>query len=86
MLSKIGLKIRAEADKVITMTEAELVAKFRGVFVLTKHGEIKFNGYITWKDEDGKKVFAEASGPFVLTRDELMVIGVKTTNYGVATA
>ena len=75
-MDKKTLKIKAEADKVITLTEAQFLEMFHGTSMILKHMEMKYNGFLTWKDADGTKVFAEMVGQYVKTRDELTALAV----------
>lgn len=75
-MDKKTLKIKAEADTVIQMTEAMFLETFHGTKAVLKHMEIKAMGYLTWTD-NGKKVFAEMTGDFAKTQDQLKVMAVQ---------
>lgn len=75
-MTKKDLKIKAEADEVIQMTEAMLLETFHGTKAVLKHMEMKAVGYLTWTD-NGKKVFAEMTGEFSKTQDQLKVMAVQ---------
>jgi hypothetical protein len=76
MTKKAIANMKAEADKVITMTEAQFFDIYHGTMMIAKHGEMKFNGFVTWTGKDGVKIFAEKSGEYLTTYAELQAKAV----------
>lgn len=64
MSKKMVAKIKADADVVVDMTKDDVVRLFKNIIRVVRWVELRVNGFTTFKDKDGNKVFAEALGDF----------------------